>query len=126
MTARRAEPNGGPRVVTMGKYRSWAPRDTARWSLRVITMAPRSQPETGSNQTVRVAGTSTEMFQNQENISHLKQETRKCTESPASVGCRPLAPAPFHSHISIRGRSLNTEPMASDTLVEFRLQTFLL
>lgn len=81
MTARRAEPNGGPRVVTMGKYRSWAPRDTARWSLRVITMAPRSQPETGSNQAVRVAGTSTEVFQNQENISHLKQETRKCTES---------------------------------------------
>ena len=50
VTARKAEPDGWPRVVTVGKYRSWALRDTHRWSLTVITTAPRVQPETGSDQ----------------------------------------------------------------------------
>lgn len=74
MTARGAEPNGGPRAVPMDEYIRWAPRDTTRWSLTVITITPRAQPETGSNQecAVRVAATGTEIWQNQENIPHLK------------------------------------------------------
>lgn len=98
ITARRAEPNGGPRVATMGEYRSWSPRDTTRWSLRIVSLRvitkgstrnwvnPQMNCQSGRDRHRNVSKPRKHFI--------FKTKNEKVHEEPSFVGCCPLVPAP--------------------------------
>lgn len=106
-------------MATMSEYRSWSPRDTTRWSLRIISLRVITK---GSTRNRVNPGKNCESGRDRHrNVSKprklfiFKTRDEKVHEEPSFVGCCPLTPGPFYSYISVRGRFSSTESMTSDT-----------
>lgn len=131
MTARKAEPDGCLRVLTVGYVQKLGTQGHPQLEPKGDYHGQGFNQKLGQTRN-ELSGALNCGRNRHRNVSKPRKHftfktgvTRKCMQSPVSVNGCPLIPAPFQAHTSIR-RSFNTEAMASDTLVEFRLWSFLL
>lgn len=120
-------------MATMGEYRSWSPRDTTRWSLRIISLRVITKGSTRNwvNSEMNCQSGRDRHRNVSKPREHFIFKTRneKVHEEPSFVGCCPLTSAPICPHIAVRGRSSSTESWLltlGQQMVEFRIWFFLL